>query len=176
MMPAQTTEHAGLFHEPTAGTDLSLLNETPHFPFGQGLNPLTSFALSDLAVHKGKDQQGLLLQANVTNTGSRAGDEVVMAFFSPPVDLPASEPACKLRQQMFNFERVHLQPKASQQVEFLIAPTIFQLHNSNGMLKLFPGKYDVRVTNGDVDLHMSILIDERRTMQVVQEGSLSTKN
>jgi xylan 1,4-beta-xylosidase len=143
----------------------------PHYPFGHGLNPLTSFALSDLAVHKGKDKQGILLQTNVTNTGSRAGDEVVMAFFSPPADLPALEPASKLRQQMFDFERVHLQPKASQQVEFCIAPAIFQLHDSNGMLKLFPGKYAVRVTNGDVDLHISILIDERRTMQVVHEGS-----
>jgi xylan 1,4-beta-xylosidase len=149
---------------------------TPHYPFGYGLNPLTSFAFCDLAVHNSKDKEGIVLQTNVTNTGSRAGDEVVMAFFSPPADLPRSEPASKLRQQMFDFERVHLQPKTSQKVEFFVAPSMFQLHDSSGMLKLFPGKYTIRVTNGAVELHMSILIDEQRTLQVVQEGSLLANN
>ncbi|CAB9497090.1 xylosidase/alpha-L-arabinofuranosidase 1 [Seminavis robusta] len=141
---------------------------TPQYPFGHGLNPLTSFDLSKLVVHKGKGKQTLALQTNVTNTGSRPGSEIVMAFFSPPSTLSKRQPASKLRKQLFGFERVHLQPTVSRTVAFEISPTVFQLYDSDGLQVLFPGKYSVTVTNGvDAEEQISILIDKQHNLKVL---------
>ena len=111
----------------------------PQFPFGYGLNPLTTFALSELQPHKSQSNESIIVEINVTNTGARAGDEVLFAFFVPPSDLPVSEPASKLLQQLFGFERIHVQAQESRLVSFEISPEKLQLQDSFGVSVLFSG-------------------------------------
>ena len=64
----------------------------PLFPFGHGLS-YTSFALSNLNLSRnGADQ--LIVRCSLTNTGSRAGAEVVQVYIAPilpPIKRPVKE-------------------------------------------------------------------------------------
>lgn len=136
----------------------------PHFRFGFGLNPLTIFELKKVAViprnclGQNVEQKvdsnyagfcsDLTLSMTVTNKGNRAADEVVMAYFVP-LDISESEPASKLREQLFDFERIHLHSGESREVSFLVqANKTLQLADSFGKPVTFPGRYRLRVSNG----------------------------
>lgn len=140
---------------------------TPQFPFGHGLNPLTTFSLSPLSVSQNKDSQ-LEIWTTVTNTGKRAGDEIVHAFFEPPSDLPACEPASKLRQQLFGFERVHLKPRESKKVSLKVELGTLQLHNGDGLPKTFAGKYAIKVTNGNDTVKKMLRVDDQMNLEVLE--------
>ena len=138
----------------------------PHFRFGYGLNPLTTFELENVAViprncldqnivkrkidsnHVGSCSD-LIVSVNVTNKGTRAADEVVTAYFVPLDIIKESEPASKLREQLFDFERIHLHSGESIEVSFLVqANKTLELADSFGKPITFPGRYKLRVSNG----------------------------
>jgi beta-glucosidase len=76
----------------------------PAFPFGFGLS-YTSFAFSNLNVGPAKTADGAeTVQVDVTNTGSRAGVDVVQLYVTQPAG--AGEPA----RQLQGFQRVALDP------------------------------------------------------------------
>ncbi|KAH3745647.1 glycoside hydrolase family 3 domain protein [Pelomyxa schiedti] len=88
---------------------------TPLWPFGWGLS-YTNFTLdwySQEYLPESLDvgAQSTNYRVNVTNTGGRAGDEVVMAFITENAAAGAIE-------QLFGFQRVHLEPGESATVEF----------------------------------------------------------
>ena len=95
---------------------------TPLFPFGHGLSYTTFDITWSPAPPNGtvfrsvKDTQ--TYTATVTNTGKRAGDEVVMAFYKPQASsfrtLPLDTPVAM--KDLFGFARVTLEPGASTQV------------------------------------------------------------
>jgi beta-glucosidase len=137
-----------------------------NFRFGFGLNPLTTFGLRELKVlprncfyrnvklqnPEGKSQSrkcsDLRLFVSVSNTGHRAADEVVMAYFIP-LDIPGTEPASKLREQLFGFERIHLQSGESRKVSFSVqVNNTLVLATSLGKPVTFPGRYTLRIGNG----------------------------
>ncbi|MFG2041197.1 glycoside hydrolase family 3 C-terminal domain-containing protein [Dactylosporangium sp. NPDC048998] len=86
----------------------------PLFPFGHGLS-YTTFGYGDLAVdlEAGPADGGLTARVTVTNTGERAGDEVVQ-LYATPHDWPVPAPARRL----VGFERVTLAPGESREVRF----------------------------------------------------------
>ena len=86
---------------------------TPLYPFGYGLS-YTTFVYSGLSVPTGAVDAGspAVVEATVTNTGTRAGDEVAELYLKFP-DV-AGAPRLALR----GFERVHLEPGASTKVHF----------------------------------------------------------
>jgi beta-glucosidase len=81
----------------------------PLFPFGFGLS-YTSFSNSGLAVN------GRTATFTITNTGERAGDDVAQLYL-------VSRGGEKLR-RLVGFQRVSLQPGASQQVTVTIDPRL----------------------------------------------------
>ncbi|WP_370946139.1 glycoside hydrolase family 3 C-terminal domain-containing protein [Amycolatopsis sp. cg5] len=81
----------------------------PLFPFGFGLS-YTRFELSDLNV------SGDVVEASVTNTGSRPGAEVVQLYVTHPA--ADGEPPRLLK----GFEKVSLAPGATQRVRFSLTP------------------------------------------------------
>src|SRR5581483_4965556 len=89
----------------------------PLWPFGYGLS-YTAFIYSDLKLPGAPLNGGDPLHASVTvaNTGKLAGDEVVELYLEFP-DI-AGAPRRALR----GFQRVHLEPGASQNVEFQLSP------------------------------------------------------
>ncbi|MFU8855135.1 fibronectin type III-like domain-contianing protein, partial [Micromonospora sp. SL1-18] len=89
----------------------------PLFPFGHGLS-YTSFRVDNLVVApKQLGPNGKLkVQANVTNTGKRAGAEVVQVYVSLP-DAVGEPP-----RQLKGFEKVSLEPGETRQVTFQLTP------------------------------------------------------
>ena len=147
---------------------------TPQFAFGHGLNPLTTFAMSKLRVsHSRETEGGMRLSTNLTNTGSRAGSEIVLAFFEPPPTIPPSEPVSKLKQQLFGFERVFLQPKEKKEVFIEFSPSSFLLYDADGLPAIFPGKYSIKISNGFEIETISISVDEALNMEFLEESTTS---
>ena len=74
----------------------------------------------------------------VTNTGSRAGDEVVQLYIHDPV-ASISQPVRRLR----GFERVTLSPGQSRTVTFTLDKSDFGFYDDRGELVVEPGPIDV---------------------------------
>ena len=115
----------------------------PLYPFGYGLS-YTTFSYSKLTAPTGAVEAGqpVIVEATVTNTGKLAGDEVAQLYLSfPPV---AGAPLRALR----GFERVHLEPGASQQVRFELKPRDLSMVTAVGDPIVAEGKYTVSVGGG----------------------------
>jgi beta-glucosidase len=99
------------------GRTYMYFKEEPLYPFGFGLS-YTSFRLSNLktsAPRLAKDGS-LKVSVDVTNTGARAGDEVVQLYVKHPgskVERP--------RQQLVGFQRVTVKPGETRTVEIPVA-------------------------------------------------------
>mmetsp|Transcript_107725 Transcript_107725/g.303479 ORF Transcript_107725/g.303479 Transcript_107725/m.303479 type:complete len:901 (+) Transcript_107725:91-2793(+) len=76
---------------------------------------------------------------NVTNTGSKDADDVILGFLTPP---GAGQNGVPLK-QLFGFDRVHV--KAGETVTVLLYPAItdFAQAGLDGKLRAFPGEYRV---------------------------------
>ena len=106
----------------TEDPGLRCYNEEPApefvaWPFGYGLS-YTSFDYSDLQVQPeaGTRSRAIRVSCCVTNTGERAGDEVVQLYVSPA----SGQPLKPL--QLKGFQRVSLESGASVTVSFELSP------------------------------------------------------
>jgi beta-glucosidase len=115
----------------------------PLWPFGFGLS-YTTFAYSDLTLPQSPIDAGDPLDASVTvtNTGKVAGDEVVQLYLKFP-DIPGA-PIRALR----GFQRIHLDPGASQKVKFRLNPRDLSMVTQAGDIIEAQGKYTVSLGGG----------------------------
>ncbi len=97
----------------------------PQFPFGHGLS-YTTFALSDLKVASNTFDvdAGVDLRVTVTNTGDRAGAEVVQAYVGEVA--PAAPRAPR---ELKAFAKVFLQPGESRQVSLRLDRDAFEQYD-----------------------------------------------
>ena len=116
---------------------------TPLYPFGYGLS-YTTFSYSGLTVPTGDVAAGspVVVEATVTNAGAKAGDEVAQLYLSFP-DVPGS-PLRALK----GFQRVHLEPGASQKLRFELQPRDLSLVTEDGKIIVAEGFYAVSVGGG----------------------------
>ncbi|MGA7339588.1 MAG: glycoside hydrolase family 3 C-terminal domain-containing protein [Terracidiphilus sp.] len=115
----------------------------PLYPFGYGLS-YTTFGYSNLVMPETPINAGDPLQASVTvtNTGKLAGDEVVQLYMKFP-DIPGA-PIRALR----GFQRVHLEPGASKNVEFDLKARDLSMVTSAGDIIVAKGKYTLSIGAG----------------------------
>jgi beta-glucosidase len=115
----------------------------PLWPFGYGLS-YTTFSYSNLVLPDAPIHAGDLLDASVsvTNSGKVAGDEVVQLYLEFP-KLPGA-PIRALR----GFQRVHLEPGASQKVEFHLKPRDLSMVTELGNIIVAEGQYTVLIGGG----------------------------
>lgn len=115
---------------------------TPLYPFGYGLS-FTTFEYSNLSVSKTemRDSSSLTVSVQVTNTGERAGHEVVQLYTRKMV-ASVTQPVRLLR----DFEKVYLESGETQTVEFeLFAEDLTYLDQQlepvlePGIVKIFVG-------------------------------------
>jgi len=121
---------------------------TPLFPFGYGLS-YTTFALSKLltAETKGGSQNVFSILVDVTNTGPRAGAEVVQVYIAAPP--AAGEPPKQLK----GFAKVSLQPGETKQVTVMLDQRAFSVWDTKtGQWTVVPGNYGVLVGDSSRDL------------------------
>ncbi len=118
----------------------------PLYPFGYGLS-YTKFSYSDLNVSAPTIAAGQPLGADVTvtNTGKLAGDEVVQLYLKFPAIKGA--PRIALR----GFERIHLDPGASQKVHFDLKPRDLGMVTEEGDPIIAPGDYTISIGGGQPD-------------------------
>lgn len=121
---------------------------TPAWPFGFGLS-YTTFRYSELRLSKPAIGMNETLEVSITvsNTGGRAGDEVVQLYIR---DLSAdiSRPVKELK----GFEKVHLEPGTSKTVTFKLNKTDLSYWNQDGKFKADPGKFKVFVGGNSADV------------------------
>lgn len=111
----------------------------PLYPFGYGLS-YTDFSYSDFALDKTVlDTDGTVTATiKVTNTGDRAGDEVVQ-FYIRDVEGSVARPVKELK----HFERISLKPGESKTVSFAITPDVLKFYDYNLDYVAEPGEFQV---------------------------------
>jgi beta-glucosidase len=116
---------------------------TPLYPFGYGLS-YTKFSYSNLTVPSAAVEAGqpVVVEATVANTGTRAGDEVAQLYLEFP-----AVPGAPLR-ALRGFERVHLEPGASQTVRFELEPRDLSMVTEAGEPIVAEGAYTVSIGGG----------------------------
>jgi len=111
----------------------------PQYPFGYGLS-YTTFKYEDLALSSPafSMDEPLTVSAVVTNTGGRAGDEIVQLYIR---DLAASvtRPVRELR----GFQRISLNPGEKKTVSFTLKPSDLSFWNDKMEFKPGAGKFHV---------------------------------
>lgn len=113
---------------------------TPLYPFGHGLS-YTKFDYSDFSIPKSvKAGEAVTVSVKVTNTGGRAGDEVVQLYVT---DREASAPV-PIR-KLVGFRRIHLKAGASQKVSFTIDPRELSIITDDTRRVIEPGVFDLSV-------------------------------
>jgi beta-glucosidase len=111
----------------------------PLYVFGYGLS-YTSFGFDNLQV-SGKSmgpRDSVRVSVDVTNTGSRAGDEVAQLYIHDPV-ASLSQPVRRLR----GFQRVTLQPGEKKTVTFRLDASDVGFYDNSGRFVVEPGEIDV---------------------------------
>jgi beta-glucosidase len=111
----------------------------PLFPFGYGLS-YTTFSITNLRLssHTMRSHGRVTATVDVTNTGSRAGDEVVQLYIHDPV-ASISQPVRRLR----GFERVALEPGQTKTVTFTLDRSDVGFYDNSGRFVVEPGAIDV---------------------------------
>ena len=113
----------------------------PQFEFGQGLS-YTTFSYRDLRLGQKTigANDSLPVSVTVTNSGARAGKEVIELYLS---DLVASlsPPGKRLKR----FAKVNLQPGESRTLTFTLHPADLSFIGSNNRPVIEPGDFEVAV-------------------------------
>jgi beta-glucosidase len=111
----------------------------PLYEFGYGLS-YTSFAISDLTLNATSvgSRGRIKASVKVTNTGDRAGDEVVQLYLHDPV-ASISQPVRRLR----GFERVTLAPGKARTVSFTLDRNDWGFYDNAGKFVVEPGQIDL---------------------------------
>ena len=132
--------------KPTARRGYLFTNKEPLFPFGFGLS-YTTFAYSNLKVNPARIGVAgeARVSVTVTNTGKRAGDEVVQLYIRDLVS-SVTRPIMELK----DFKRVSLAPGESKTVEFVITPDKLAFLDLNMKSIVEPGWFDIMVGTSSV--------------------------
>ena len=142
--------------KPSAHRPYLFSNSTPLFPFGYGLS-YSKFRYANLRLEpatvpiNGKTR----VSVDVSNTGNRAGDEVVQLYIRDEVS-SVTRPIKELK----GFERVNLKPGETRTVSFSIGPEELQFYNRELKRVVEPGTFKIMVGPNSVDV-TSVTLDVR---------------
>ncbi len=111
----------------------------PLYAFGFGLS-YTTFSVSNLHLSAPTvtREGSVTVTVDVTNTGTRTGDDVVQLYIHDPV-ASISQPVRRLR----GFQRVTLAPMEKQTITFTLDRSDFGFYNNRGRFLVEPGQIDV---------------------------------
>lgn len=120
------------------------------YPFGYGLS-YTTFEYKNLVVDPLKQgtQGEVHVSVDVTNTGKRAGDEIVQLYVK---DLVSSVTIYET--QLRGFERVSLNPGETKTVNFTLKPEDLELLDKNMHWTVEPGMFEVQIGASSEDIRL----------------------
>ncbi len=130
----------------------------PLYPFGYGLS-YTTFAYSNLEVTPLRQgiQGHVEVSFEVTNTGTRAGDEVVQLYVRDKLSSVIAYDS-----QLRGFERVTLQPGETRTVHFTLTPADLEMLDKDMHWIVEPGEFEVLIGSSSEDIRLT------QTFEMVQ--------
>jgi beta-glucosidase len=133
---------------------------TPLYPFGHGLSYTTfEYGALQLSTKTLKQGESLTVSLSVTNTGSRAGDEVIQFYVRASGE--ANSLVLPLK-QLANFDRVHLKPGEKRAVKFDLPHSERSLRFWDDATRTF------KPVKGGVDLLIGSSSDDIRLTATIQ--------
>ena len=128
-------------HKPTDNRSYAFSTREPLYPFGFGLS-YTTFQFENLRVEPSEIRNGgtVKVSVDVTNTGSRVGDEVPQLYIHQKI-ASITRPVKELR----GFERVTLKPGEKRTVEFTLTPDALSMLDVNMRRVVEPGVFEIMV-------------------------------
>jgi beta-glucosidase len=126
---------------------------TPLFPFGHGLS-YTSFEYGPLTVRSGDTSEEIHATAEVSNTGLRAGVEVVQLYVS---DRFAS--VARPGRQLAGFARVSLEPGERCRVSFTVHPSRLAFYDPEMRFVVEPGAFGFGVASSALNVRQQSLVE-----------------
>ncbi|PWH14275.1 MAG: beta-glucosidase [Anaerolineae bacterium] len=126
------------YHKPSARRGYLFSEIQPLFPFGHGLS-YTTFAYGEPRLDKATLRPGetATLTVEVTNTGERAGDEVVQLYIRDVLSERVTRPVKLLK----GFQRITLQPGETRAVSFPVGPEQLQFLGEDMRPVVEPGEF-----------------------------------
>ncbi|CAN5492300.1 glycoside hydrolase family 3 N-terminal domain-containing protein [soil metagenome] len=120
------------------------------YPFGYGLS-YTTFDYANLQVSPEKEhQQGdIQVSVEVTNTGSRKGDEVVQLYLKQEVSS-----VTVYEYDLRGFERISLEPGEKKTVQFTLHPDDLSILDKNMNWTVEPGKFQVMIGSSSENIKL----------------------
>ncbi|SIT05091.1 glycoside hydrolase family 3 C-terminal domain-containing protein [Alicyclobacillus vulcanalis] len=130
------------------------------FPFGHGLS-YTTFTYENLRASTGRmrDDEVLVVQVDVRNTGPRFGKEVVQLYVEP-----GSPRTIRPRRELRAFAKVALHPGEVQTVEFQLGKRAFSHYDEEAQdFVVESGPYLIRVGASSRDLRLEARVEVEST-------------
>ena len=117
---------------------------TPLIPFGHGLS-YTTFKYSNLQLHKKQLSipDSLTITADIKNTGSRLGEEVVQLYIRDLVG-SVTRPVKELK----GFKKISLEPGQTKKVSFILTTDDLKFYDINMEYNVEPGNFRLWVGPG----------------------------
>ncbi len=135
-------------HSTGRGNDYYDLSGEPLYPFGFGLS-YTTFEISDLELNQSKfaENDTIIAKANVKNTGSKVGSEVVQLYIKNLL-ASVSRPIIELK----GFQKVELKPGESKQISIEVPVKELQFLDEKMNWIMEKGTYRIFVGNSSKNL------------------------
>ncbi len=153
-----TTGQLPMFYNPKVGGrryDYVEISKKPLFPFGFGMSYTTycydNIRADNKQLGKGENVE---LSIDITNTGTRAGEEVVQLYIRDLHSL-VNRPELELK----GFERIALKPGDKKTVKFTITPSMLAYWVKNKGYVTEPGIFRIFISNSSDNLKNSVDIE-----------------
>ena len=141
-------------HKPSARRGYLFDDAAPLFPFGHGLS-YTSFEVGkpSLSAPSIAPDGNVTVTVDVTNSGKRAGDEVVQLYIRH-LDASVTQPVKALK----GFERVTLAAGETRKVSFTLGPKAFRIWNLEMKEVVEPGRVEIMAGNSSTNVKSATLV------------------
>lgn len=136
-------------HKPTGrGDDYDNLSGQPLFPFGFGLS-YTTFSYKNLQINETKNEKSFLASFELTNTGTREGEEVVQLYIRDQL-ASVARPVTELK----GFSRIRLKAGETKHCSFVIEPTMLEMLNFKMEKVVEPGDFSIMIGASCKDIRL----------------------
>jgi beta-glucosidase len=141
-------------HKPSARRGYLFDTTEPLYAFGFGMS-YTHFKFGKPVLENSaiRPDETTTVRVDVTNTGTRAGDEVVQLYIRDRVS-SVTRPVKELK----GFRRIHLEPAETRNISLEITPESLAFHNVGMDYVVEPGEFEVMVGSSSRNMDLQTVL------------------